>query len=73
MVDLTLDGEPTDALNHLQSELGKPPVVEVRYDVGTDRFYWTGPKTGKAMSMDGARFMKEILTPYWIWNKTVTN
>jgi hypothetical protein len=62
-----LSGELTDALNHLQNELGKPPVAEVNYDGEKDCFYWTGPKTGKAMSMDRARFLHEIYAPYELW------
>jgi hypothetical protein len=71
MVDIALDGEMTDAMNHLQSELGRPPVAEVRYDVETDRMYWTGTKTGKAMSMDSEKFYKEIIIPFWIWSKVL--
>jgi hypothetical protein len=64
MADLVHD--MTDALNYLQSELGRPPVAEVRYDGSTNRFYWQGPRTGKAMSMDAQRFLKEIYYPYLI-------
>jgi hypothetical protein len=42
-------------------------VEEVRYDSETDRFYWTGPRTGKPMSMDRERFTTEIFYPYYRW------
>jgi hypothetical protein len=64
IADLAGDGLMTDALNLLQKELGKPPVAEVRYDSGTDRMYWTGPKTGKTVSMSRERFMKEIYASF---------
>jgi hypothetical protein len=56
----------TDAMNYLQSELKAPPVTEVLYDTWADRFYWQGPQTGKAMSMDQTRFTTEVWRPYYL-------
>jgi hypothetical protein len=68
MAELAQDGVMTDAMNHLQSELGKPPVSQVQYDGDTDCFYWTGPVTGKTMSMDRVRFLEEIFSPFMVWS-----
>ena len=67
MAELAQNGVMTEAMNHLQCELGKPPVEEVRYDGETDRFYWRGPKTCKRVSMDRKQFYDEIFSPYLVW------
>jgi hypothetical protein len=53
-VGVTNDGQSLKAFNYVQDTLHRPHISEIRYDEVTG-FYWTGPSTGKAMSMDRER------------------
>lgn len=44
-----------------------PNVDRVWYEEVTQLFHWTGPTTGKEMSMGRDQFIKEIWYPYFVW------
>jgi hypothetical protein len=82
-VELAESGDATKAFNYAQSgrDAAKiykaviegrpfhdwPHVDRVWYDDVKQLFHWTGPVTGKEMSMGREQFMKEIWYPYFVW------
>ncbi len=82
-VELAQSGDATKAFNYAQSgrDAAKiykaiiegrpfhdwPHVDQAWYDEVKQLFHWTGPQTGKEMSMSRDQFIKDIWYPYFVW------
>jgi hypothetical protein len=57
--------QATEAFNDLQDQLHRPHVTKVIYTASTDSYNWTGPKSGKKMSIKRSEFDAEIWNNYY--------